>query len=94
MTGLSAGSVERSRTKPRLDGCTLHTLAVKAGNVCSGSPNLSSDSGCTWNWMLARSRDGIGAREDTELRWRHGERTAPRSSAYSSIMPARPNSEW
>ena len=32
------------------------TLAVSAGNSCSGSPNLSSESGCTWNWMLARSR--------------------------------------
>ena len=68
---------ERSRTMPRLVGRRLHTLAVKAGNSCSGSPNLSSDSGWTWNWMLARSRDGIGAREQPELRRRHGERAAP-----------------
>jgi hypothetical protein len=54
---LSAGSAERSRTWPRLVGCRLQTLAVNAGKRCSGSPNLSSDSGCTWNWMLARSRD-------------------------------------
>src|SRR5438132_1516959 len=75
MIGLSPGSADRRRTKPRLVGCTLHTLAVKAGKSCSGSPNLSSDSGCTWNWILALSR-WIRAREYSELRRRHGQRAA------------------
>src|SRR4051812_5638772 len=51
-----AGAVRKSgplmRTVPRLVGFRLHTLAVKAGNACSGSPNASSDSGCTWYSML------------------------------------------
>ncbi len=46
------------RTWPRLVGRTLHTLAVKAGNGSSGSPNFGSVSGCTWYWMLGVSRDG------------------------------------
>ena len=40
---------------PRLVGLRLHTLAVKALKRCRGWPKASSDSGCTWNWMLARS---------------------------------------
>src|ERR1700759_999905 len=44
------------RTVPREVGCRLQALTVMAGNRCKGSPNLSSDSGCTWNWILARSR--------------------------------------
>ena len=39
--GLAAG---RSRGS---SAAGWQTLAVKAGNVCSGSPNRSSDSGCT-----------------------------------------------
>jgi hypothetical protein len=46
------------RTVPREVGCRLQALTVIAGKRCRGSPNLSSDSGCTWNWMLARSRCG------------------------------------
>src|SRR4051812_25575407 len=38
---------------PRDVGRRLHTLTVNAGKWCSGSPNLSSDSGWTWNSMLA-----------------------------------------
>ena len=51
-----AGAVRKSAflicTVPRLVGLRLHTLAVKAGKLCSGSPNASSDKGCTWYWML------------------------------------------
>src|SRR5260370_399288 len=44
------------RTVPREVGCRLHALTVMAGKRCRGSPNLSSESGCTWNWMVAPSR--------------------------------------
>src|SRR5438034_10553872 len=40
------------RTQPRELGRRLHTLGVIAGKLCSGSPNLSSDSGCTCHSML------------------------------------------
>src|SRR5688572_1839241 len=40
------------RTQPRELGLRLQTLGVIAGNECSGSPNLSSDSGCTCHSML------------------------------------------
>src|SRR5438477_5283595 len=46
------------RTVPRLVGFRLHTLAVNAGNGCSGSPNASSDSGCTWYSMLGQRNSG------------------------------------
>ena len=46
------------RTWPRLVGRRLHTEGVIAGNGCSGSPNLSSDSGCTCHSMLAEGCDG------------------------------------
>ncbi|MNV57297.1 hypothetical protein D3C71_1496220 [compost metagenome] len=36
----------------------MHTLAVNAGNACSGSPNASSDSGCTWYSRLGWGRSG------------------------------------
>ena len=45
-------------TLPRLVGLRLHTLAVKAGKLCSGSPKASSDSGCTWYSMLGHSKAG------------------------------------
>src|SRR3990167_1894888 len=41
-------------TVPRLVGLRLHTLAVNAGNPCSGSPKASSESGCTWYSMLGQ----------------------------------------
>ena len=80
------------RTLPRLVGFRLQTLAVKALNACSGSPKASSDSGCTWYWILGQGWSG-------ELRvkapscdgamligpvWR---------SAYSSPMRALPHIE-
>src|SRR5438093_1104057 len=54
--GASSDLAERIRTVPRDVGRKLQALTVMAGKRCRGSPNLSSDSGCTWNWMLARSR--------------------------------------
>ena len=42
------------RTWPRLVGRRLHTLAVNAGNGCGGSPNRSSEIGCTWYWRFGR----------------------------------------
>src|SRR4051794_37580320 len=46
------------RTVPRLVGFRLQTLAVNAGKGCSGSPNASSDSGCTWYSMLGHGWSG------------------------------------
>ena len=37
---------------PRLVGLRLHTLAVIALKVCSGEPNASRLSGCTWYWIF------------------------------------------
>src|SRR2546423_1016476 len=58
MLGASSCFGVRMRTWPRLVGFRLHTLAVKALNGCSGSPNASSDSGCTW---YSRSGQGLDA---------------------------------
>ena len=44
--------------RPRDVGRMLHTDAVNAGNECNGSPNLSSDSGCTWYSRLGRAMAG------------------------------------
>ena len=41
------------RTQPRDRGLKLQTLGVMAGNAWSGSPNLSSESGCTCHSMFA-----------------------------------------
>jgi hypothetical protein len=77
----AAGSV------PREVGRRLQALTVTAGKRCSGSPNLSSDSGWTWNWMLARScPDRAG--EDAELRGRHGQRAAPAQEIFEPISRA------
>src|SRR5919109_5492821 len=40
------------RTQPRDAGRRLQTLGVIAGKLCSGSPNLSSESGCTCHSMF------------------------------------------
>src|SRR5205814_7881060 len=40
------------RTWPREVGRRLHTEGVMAGNGCNGSPNFSSESGCTCHSML------------------------------------------
>src|SRR5580765_5477511 len=58
MLGASCGRAERMRTAPRLVGFRLHTLAVKASARCIGSPNASSDSGCTWYCRLGCGCDG------------------------------------
>ena len=74
---------------PRDVGRRLQALTVKAGKRCSGSPNLSSDSGWTWNSMLARSCSGRIGRKRPAARapWSSGPR---RSSAYSSAISAAP----
>src|SRR5512147_3059619 len=46
------------RTWPREVGRRLQALAVNAGNLCGGSPNLSSEIGCTWYSMLGVACDG------------------------------------
>src|SRR5204863_2144488 len=46
------------RTQPRELGRRLHTLGVIAGKLCSGSPNLSSESGCTCHSMFALGSPG------------------------------------
>src|ERR1043166_6963661 len=83
MAGAADGSADLSLSQPRLVGRRLQTLAVNAGNGCSGSPNLSSDSGWMWNWMFALA-GLIGAGEQTELRRRHGERPAPEQRIVQS----------
>src|SRR6266478_5427203 len=93
MAGAAAGSAECSRTSPRLVGWILHTLAVKAGKTCSGSPKRSSDNGCTWNWMLARSRDG--SERVNSPSWDGAMVKGPRRrNAYSNPIPMRPKTEW
>ncbi len=52
-------------------------LDVKALNRCSGSPNLSRDSGCVWISTLAVACVGRRAREAAELAGRHRERPGP-----------------
>src|SRR5574340_1053485 len=46
------------RARPREVGRRLHGLAVNAGNLCGGSPNLSSEIGCTWYSRLGVGCDG------------------------------------
>ena len=62
------------RTQPRESGRRLQTLGVMAGNVCSGSPNLSSDSGCTCHSMFAVGLARIAPAECAKLGRRHRER--------------------
>src|SRR3990172_9199231 len=92
IAGWARGSGDLMRTCPREAGRRLHTLAVNAGNGCKGSPNLSSDKGCTWN-----SRLGVGCAGSLL-------RNAPscdgamvrgpvRCSAYSSAIFALPHQE-
>ena len=93
MTGLAAGSAERSRIVPREVGCRLQALTVTAGKRCRGSPNLSSDSGWTWNWMFARSWSG----EDlVKMPSCEGAMVSGPfwNRAYSAPIRARPTSEW
>ena len=63
-------------------GFRLQTLAVKASKACSGSPNASSDSGCTWYSRFGQRQLRAAARERAELRRRHAHRPAARQ-AYS-----------
>ena len=93
ISGLAAGSAERSRMVPREVGRRLQALTVMAGKRCSGSPNLSSDSGWTWNSMLARSWSG----EDVvKMPSCEGAMVSGPvwNKAYSMPIRARPISEW
>ncbi len=58
MAGASWKRLLRMRTQPRLVGLRLHTLAVKALKLCSGSPNASRLKGCTWYSMLGQGWPG------------------------------------
>ncbi len=58
MSGAANGSADAICTVPREVGRRLQTLAVNALKACSGSPNLSSDSGCTWYSTSGRATDG------------------------------------
>ena len=84
----SSSFAERMRTVPREVGRRLQALTVIA-QWWRGSPNLSSDSGCTWNWMLARSRGSVRARKNTELRRRPPGRASGRARNPTS-SPHRP----
>ena len=80
------------RTVPRLVGLRLHTLAVKASKACRGSPKASSDSGCTWYWMLGQTCSGL---ERVKAPSCEGAMLIGplRRSAYSRPILARPQSE-
>src|SRR5689334_20816958 len=58
MAGASSKRGDLMFTVPRLVGLRLHTLAVKAGKLCSGSPKASSESGCTWYSRFGHSSSG------------------------------------
>src|SRR6478736_4705926 len=58
MAGASPKRGLLMRTVPRLVGFRLHTLAVKAGKLCRGSPKASRESGCTWYSRLGHSFAG------------------------------------
>ena len=55
MAGAVAGSVEVIDMLPRLEGRRLHTEGVIASYLCSGEPNLSSESGCTCHSIFAEA---------------------------------------
>ena len=80
------------RTWPRLVGCRLHTDGVIALKSCNGSPNLSSDKGCTCHSMLADARSGsLFANAPS---WEGGMVSGPVFSAkYSSPINILPSSE-
>ena len=92
--GAPSGSGDVMRTQPRLVGRMLQTLAVKAGNGSSGSPNFGSVSGCTWYWRLGVSRLGSDLREGAELRRRHGHRPAPATAHTRARSRARCTRLW
>src|SRR5690554_2211899 len=81
------GSGDLMRTCPRLVGRRLHTLAVKAGNGSSGSPNFGSVSGWMWYCRLGVSR--LGSERAKQPSWDGAIDIGPvRHNAYSSAMPA------
>ena len=50
--------------------------------LCSGSPNLSSDSGLHVILQIGACLIAIGAGEQAELRRRHGQRAAPEQCIF------------
>lgn len=92
-----AGAVRKSAflicTVPRLVGLRLHTLAVKAGKLCSGSPNASSDKGCTWYWMLGYMLVAA-AREGTQLRRRHAHGAAAFEHVFEPDLGLAHQQSW
>ena len=90
IAGGAKGSADLIRTWPRLSGRRLHTDAVKAGKGWSGSPNFSSDSGCTWYSRFGVSREGSDLAKAPS--WLGDMVIGPRRNrAYSSPMPTRPS---
>ena len=88
-----SGSGEVMRTQPRLVGRRLATLAVKAGNGSSGSPNLGSVSGWMWYCRLGVSR--LGSEPTKAPSWEGAMVIGPRRrKAYSSAKPARCTRLW
>jgi len=77
---------------PRLVGCTLQTLAVNAGNLCRRIAELVERQRLHVILQIGARLVAIGAGEQAELRWRHGERPR-RNNAYSASMPAKPMRE-
>src|SRR4051794_1629168 len=70
------------RTYPREIGRRLQTLAVNALNGCGGSPNLSSEIGCTWN-----SRFGVACAASDFV-------NAPICEGGIVIAPERDHAYW
>ena len=68
----------------------MQTLEVNALNGCSGSPNLSSDSGCVWISTFA-----VGCSGEERVKppsWLGAIVSGPeRNRAYSSPIAALPN---
>src|SRR3990172_10072934 len=89
IAGCARGSGLLIVTRPRLVGRRLHTEAVKAGKGCSGSPNLSSESGWMWYSMFAVACDGSDLAKPPS--WLGGIVSGPvRNRAYSSPIIALP----
>jgi hypothetical protein len=89
MAGASSKRALVICTVPRLVGLRLHTLAVMAGKLCSGSPNASRLSGCTWYSRLGHSKSGEERVKAPS--WLGAMLMGPvRRNRYSSPMPALP----
>src|ERR1700704_238416 len=77
------------RTDPRELGRRLHTLGVIAGKLCSGSPNLSSDSGWTCHSIFGVGWEGSLLANAPA--WDGGMVSGPvRNAKYSNAIAALP----